>query len=552
MRRLRIISVALLVCIGLVGCGSGEDHKFPNRISPDIGPDGTKTLRKGNGAEPQTLDPAQASGVPAANVLYDMYEGLVTYSRTGDVIPGVAKSWDVSDDGKTYIFHLRHDARWSNGKPVTAQDFVFSLRRAVAPATASPYADIHSPIVNASAITSGKKDPSTLGVTAIDAHTLKIQLHDRTPFFLQTLAHPSSYPVYPPAVKQWGNQFTQPAHAVSDGAYVLKSWQVNNKIVLTRNRYYRDNKDTKIDRVVYYPIGDSNSELSRYQSGALDFTYSAPSSKLEAIHKHIPKQMHAVPGLGLYYLGFNVTRPPFKDNPKLRMALSMALDRRIIVQKILRGGQPPGFSYIPGDMHGYDSVTYPWTNWPDKKREAMARKLYHEAGYSKDHPLKVKLLYPSSESNKQIAIVASAMWRRVLGADVIPWNQEWKVYLSTVHRHIDTTLFFAGWIGDYQDPNTFLSILNSHSGNNEPGWDNAAYDRLQSASEHMPNGPQRTAVMHKAEALILKQNPVVPLWFVTNHHLIKPYVKGFVGNPLDVYLTRYLNIVPAGHKGGGS
>lgn len=551
MDRVRVVGALLLACLWLAGCGSGDDHGFPDRITPAIAPDGTKTLRKGNGAEPQTLDPGKASGVPAANILYDLYEGLVTYSHEGDVVPGVAKSWDISDDGKTYIFHLRHDARWSNGQPVTAGQFVFSLRRAVAPATASPYADIHSPIVNAAAITTGDKDPSTLGVTALDKHTLKIRLHERTPFFIKTLAHPSSYPVYPPAVKKWDDAFTQPGHAVTDGAYQMQSWRVNNKIVLKRNPHYRDNKDTKIDRVVYYPIDNKNSELSRYQAGGLDFTYSAPSSKLERIDRHIPEQMHAVPGLGLYYFGFNVTKAPFKGKPKLRMALSMALDRRILVKKILRGGQPPGFSYVPGDMHGYDSEAYPWADWPDDKRKAVARKLYHEAGYSEEHPLEARLLYPSSNANKQISIVATAMWRRVLGANIIPWNQEWKVYLSTVHRHIDTEIFFAGWIGDYQDPNTFLTILNSHSGNNEPGYDNPRFDRLQSASAHMPSGPKRSAVLHKAESIILNDNPVMPIFFVTTHHLIKPYVKGFIGNPLDAYPSRYLDIEPR-HKQGGS
>lgn len=553
MRRVRVISVLLLACLGLTACDSGQDQGFPNRIQPDIAPDGTKTLRKGNSAEPQTLDPAKSSGVPAANILYDLDEGLVTYSRQGDIVPGVAKSWDISADRKTYVFHINHDARWSNGKHVTAPQFVYSLRRAVAPKTASPYADIHSPIVNASAITDSKKAPDTLGVTALDKYTLQIRLNRPTPFFLKTLAHPSSFPVYPPAVKKWGNAFTQPAHAVSDGAYKLVYWRVNNKIVLERNPYYRDNKDTKIDRVVYYAIDNPNSELSRYQSGALDFTYTAPSSKLETIKKHIPKQDHAVPYLGLYYFVFNLTTEPFKSHPKLRMALSMALDRSIITDKILRGGELPAYSYIPTMMHGYQSVAYPWARLSRAKRHALARKLYHEAGYSKDHPLHATLLYPTSEASKQLAIVATAMWRKVLGADIVTRNQEWKVYLSTIHRHDpDVKLFFAGWVGDYQDPNTFFSILNSASGNNEPAYDKPAYDRLQAESEHMPNGPERAAIMHKAEAMILKDNPVIPLYFAAEHHLVKPYVKGFAGNPLEVYLTRYLDIEPAStHKGNG-
>lgn len=549
MRRLCWVCLVLAVCLAPAGCGSSG---FADRIAPDVSASGIKTLRKGNGAEPQTLDPAKASGVPAANILYDLYEGLVTYSRRGDVVPGVAKSWDISADRKVYTFHLRADARWSNGTPVTAGQFVFSLRRAVAPATESPYADIHSPIVNATAIIDGRKKPDTLGVTALDAHTLQIRLKAPTPFFIETLAHPSSYPVYPPAVRRWGDAFTRPAHAVTDGAYRLSYWRVNDKIVLTRNRYYRDNVDTHIDRVVYYPISDTNSELSRYQAGALDFTAGVPSAKLDAIRAHIPQQDKMVPYLALYYFAFNLTRPPFAHHPKLRMALSLALDRGIITDKILRGGELPAYSYVPTAMHGYHSVTYPWAGWSRARRHALARKLYREAGYSVAHPLKAELMYPSSESAKRLAIVATAMWRKVLGADVTTRSQEWKVYLQTMRRHADADLYLAGWVGDYQDPNTFLSILNSNSGNNESGYHSARYDRLQEESEHMPNGVRRTAILHQAEALILSDNPVLPIYFDTAHHLLKPYVKGFTGNPLDVYLSRYLNIVPGPAAAHGS
>ncbi len=488
--------------------------------------------------------------MPAANIEVNLYEGLVTHAADGKLVPGDAKSWDVSPDKTTYTFHLRRNAKWSNGAPVTAQQYVYSLRRAVAPATASPYADIHSPIVNASAITDNKKPLDALGVKALDAHTLQVRLRKPTPFFLNTLAHPSSFPVYPPAVNKWGNSFTQPGHAVTNGPYEMQSWRVNDKIALKRNPYFWDNKDTKIDRVVFYPITDGNSELSRYQAGTLDWTYGVPSSKIQMIKDRVPDQYKAVPTLGSYYLDFNITKPPFKDNRKLRLALSMALDRQVMVDKILRGNEPPGYSWVPGVVRGYKSVQFPWADWSDAKREARARQLYHEAGYSREHPLKADLLYvSSSENEKRISIVAAAMWRKVLGAQITTTNQEWKVYLQTARRKTDTELVFAGWIGDYQDPNTFFSIMKAASGNNYTGYASPVYDRLISASEHTPNGPKRTKLMHKAEATLLHDSPIIPLFFVTSHHLVKPYVKGFEPNPLDQYYARYFDIVPAKSPG---
>ncbi|MFC3104040.1 peptide ABC transporter substrate-binding protein [Salinisphaera aquimarina] len=541
----RLLICLILACAGLAACGGGEDPgSFPVKISPEVRADGTTVFRRGNGAEPGTLDPHQARGVPAANILRDLYAGLVSVSPSGDLEPGDAESWQVSDDKRVYTFTLRADAKWSNGKPVTATDYVYSLRRGVDPATASPYAQLHAPIVNAIAIIAGDKAPDTLGVKALDTRHLQITLKKPTPYFLGTLAHASSYPVYRPAVEQYGDTFSQPGHAVTNGAYKMDSWRVNSMIAITRNDQYWDNANTAIDRVEYYPIADANSELSRYQAGELDWAGVIPPSRLETVQKYIPAQFKAVPTLGVYYYGLNLRHAPFKDAPRLRQALSMAIDRQVIVDKITRGNEVPAYGWIPPAVEGYDGPKFAWADLSDADREARAKKLYAEAGYSRDKPLQVEIRYNSNEGNKKIASVISAMWRGVLGADVTLRNEEWKVYLNSVRQGSDTEAFRMAWIGDYDDPNTFFELMHSAFGLNGTTYASRTYDALQEQQAHMPDGSERDAVMHKAEATLLADNPVIPIYFYTSKYLVKPYVKGFVGNALDIYYSKDLRIEP--------
>lgn len=546
MRLHRILCGLLLVCAGLSACGGGSDDSksFPVKISPEVHEDGTTVLRRGNGAEPGTLDPHQARGVPAANILRDLYAGLVSISPGGDVEPGDAESWQVSDDKLTYSFTLRADAKWSNGAPVTATDYVYGLRRSVDPATASPYAQLHAPIVNANAIIAGDKAPDTLGVTALDDRHLRISLKAPTPYFLGTLAHPSSFPVYRPAIEKYGDAFTQPKNSVSNGAYRIDSWRVNSMIALTRNTNYWDNANTAIERVEYYPIVDANSELSRYQAGELDWAGMVPISQLDTVRAKIPGQLKIVPTLGVYYYGLNVRHAPFKDAPKLRQALSMAIDRQVIVNKITRGDEVPAYGWIPPVVEGYAGAQFSWAKLSDEKREAKARELYQAAGYSKDKPLEVEIRYNSNDGNKKIASVISAMWRGVLGAKVTLRNEEWKVYLDSVRQGTDTQAYRLAWIGDYDDPNTFFELMNSDFGLNGTGYASDKYDALQERQAHMPDGGERTKVMKQTEARLLADSPVIPIYFYTSKYLVKPYVTGFEGNALDVYYSKDLAIEP--------
>lgn len=541
----RIVLCLVLACLGVAACGDGGSDRFPVKSAPAIGDDGTQTLRRGNGAEPESLDPHQARSVPAANVLRDLYEGLISIAPAGEIEPGGAESWQISDDRQTYTFKLRNDARWSNGEPVTAGDYVYALRRSVDPATGSPYAQLHAPIVNATDVIAGDKPPETLGVKALDDHTLEIRLKAVTPYFLGTLAHASSYPVYRPAVEAHGGAFTQPANAVTNGAYAMAGWRVNASIALKRNSHYWDNENTAIERVEFYPITDVNSELSRYQAGELDWTATVPIARLETIRAHVPDQLRTVPSLGVYYYGYNIRRAPFKDSPELRQALSMAIDRQVIVNKITRGDEVPAYGWIPTVVRDYEGVRFDWSTLVDEDRKARARELYHEAGYSEENPLEVGFRYNTNDGHRKIASVVAAMWRDVLGAEVTLRNEEWKVFLQNVREGHDTEIYRAGWIGDYNDPNTFLEVMNSGFGINGTGYASDRFDTLQTQAAHMPDGEARTAVIRDAEAQLLADNPVIPIYFYTSKSLLKPYVTGFEGNALGAYYSKDLAIEPA-------
>lgn len=539
-----ILFCLLCVAIGLSACSSDESEQFPVKNTPEIRADGTQVLRRGNGAEPESLDPHQARSVPAANVLRDLYSGLVQIAPDGDIVPADAQSWDIGEQGLVYTFKLRADARWSNGEPVTAQDYVYSLRRSVDPATGSPYAQLHAPIVNANAIIHGDKPPQSLGVRALDDHRVEITLKAPTPYFLGTLAHSISYPVYRPAIEAHDAAFTQPGNAVTNGAYTMADWRVNSMIGLERNSEYWDDANTAIDRVEFYPITDSNSALSRYQAGELDWSTKVPISRYDAIEKYISDQLHTQPTLGVYYYGLNVRRAPFKDAPELRRAMSMAIDRQVIVDKITRGGELPAYGWIPPVVEGYAGAQFKWMNLSATERETKARELYAEAGYSEEKPLEVEIRYNSGDGNKKIASVMASMWRSVLGADVTLRNEEWKVFLDNVRQGTDTQAYRMAWIGDYDDPNTFFELMNSDFGLNGTGYASAEYDRLQEGQAHMPAGSERNKTMKQAEATLLADSPVIPIYFYVSKYLIKDYVTGFEGNPLDAYYSKDLAIEP--------
>ena len=481
-------------------------------------------LRKGNGPEVESLDPHKIEGVSAANVLRDLYEGLVAEGPKAELVPGAAESWTISDDQLTYTFRLRPNGRWSNGDPVTSDDFVAGMRRSVDPATGSHYAQMLAPIENAEAVIAGKLPPERLGVTAVDAQTLVIKLKGPTPYLLGMLVHASTYPIHRASLSRYGAQFAQPGKLVSNGPYTLKERVVQSHITLERNSYYWDNANTRIATVQYLNTEDLNSEFKRFRAGELDWTYEIPAAQAQWIRANMAHEYQVNTYLGVYYYGFNVSRPPFKENPKLRRALTLALDRKVICEKVLGMGEQPADAWVPPGTLGHRTARAQWSGWTREQSLAEARRLYAQAGYTADHPARVELLYNTHENHKKVATAIAAMWKQWLGVDVVLVNQEWTVYLQTRRLKATTEVFRAGWIGDYNDANSFLEILQSAHGLNDTGYASAEYDELLGKAAVEPDPARREQWMHEAEAKLLEDLPVIPIYFYVTKRLVSPRV----------------------------
>ncbi len=503
------------------------------------------TIHRGNGAEPETLDIHRSSGVPEANIQRDLFEGLVAEAADGSLIPGVAKSWSISDDGKTYTFHLRDDARWSDGSPVTAADFVYGFTRALAPKTASDYAFILWPVKNAEAFSKGElDDPKALGIEAVDAQTLKISLERPTPYFLGLLTHHMAYPAPHQAIEKHRRQWTRPGNMVSNGAYRLVEWQPQSRIRLEKNPHYHAADTVQTDTIIYLPTEDKNTELKRFRAGELDITEDVPSSQIPWIEKNLPDAFHSTPYIGTYYFAFNLGTEPFKGQPNLRRALALAIDRKLLTDKVTKGGEIPALGWVPPGVRDYQPQSMAEASLEQKAREEKARQLYAEAGYDRSNPLTVELLYNTSDNHKKIAIAVAAMWKKVLGVKTRLRNEEWKVYLDSRKKR-DFQVIRAGWIGDYNDAHTFLSLFHSDVGQMNPaGYANPAYDELMDAAENSLDPTKRAELMQQAEALLLADLPLIPIYYYTTQHLVSPRIEGWEDNVMDVHPSRFLRKHP--------
>jgi len=498
-------------------------------------------FHRGNGAEPETLDPHKLTGITEANITYDLFEGLVTMDPHGQETPGAAESWTVSDDGLVYTFNLRKDGKWSNGEPVTADDVVYSFRRLVDPATAADYGYILAPVTNADQINSGElKDVTQLGVEAVDQYTVKVTLKASTPYFTGILAHSSCQIVNKAAIDKFGDTWTRPGNSVSNGAYTVAEWVPQSKLVLKKNPNFHDAANVKIDTVVYYPTEDLDEEYKRFQAGELDFTYDVPSERIKAAAAEMPKEFHNAPYFGTYFYGINMTKEPLSTNLALRKALMLAVNREVLTDKITQGGEQPAYAWVPPGVPGYEQQKIEGADMTQEERNELAKKYYAEAGYSESNPYKVEILYNTSENHKKIAVAIASMWKQTLGVDATLKNEEWKVYLDTREQK-QYQLARMAWIGDYLDPSNFMEQHTQYAGTqNDLGYNNATFDGDLRKAQVTPENGERMKILEAAEKTFLTDVPIIPIYHYTNQHLVSTKITGYYDNLLGWNLTRYM------------
>ena len=510
------------------------------------GPDTTlgteSVLHRGNGPEPESLDPHKSRSTQAADVIRDIGEGLVGYSPEGELVAAAAERWEVSEDGLSYDFWLRPEARWSSGETVTAGQFVYSFRRLVNPETAAFYTLALAGIENASAIIAGDLPPESLGAEALDDFHLQIRLNNATPYFLDLLTHPSAFPVHSGSIEQHGGAFARARNLLSNGAYKLDAWELGSVIRLSRNEHYWNNAGTAIDKVYHYVTPEPQVELNRYRAGELDTTASIPPEAFAALKEERPEELRASPYLGVYYYGLNLTREPFKGNPKLRQALSIAIDREILAEKITGRGETPAYSWVPPGVDNYEAIRSPYADMTQEERHATARRLYKESGYSEENPLKVELRYNTSETHQRIALAIQSMWRVVLGFEATLINEEFQVLLYNMRNKELTQVFRTSWIGDYNDPHSFLQVMQSDNPSNLTGYASAEYDSLMQRASEQSDPEWRQRYLEEAERVLLADHPLIPLYFYVSKHLVNRRVLGWGDNVLDYHYSQHLSI----------
>ena len=478
----------------------------------------------------------------AAEVLRDIGEGLVAYSATGELVGAAAESWSISDDGLTYTFKIRPEARWSNGDAVTAEHFVFSLRRLVDPATAAFYAQAIAAIVNAEAIIASEMAPSALGAEVIEDNALLITLERPMPYLLSLLTHPSTFPVHPGGVAAHGTAFTRPENLLSNGAYKLDAWEPGSVLKLSRNEQYWNNAETSIEAVNYHVLTQEMTELNRYRAGEIDVTGSIPPDSFEQVREQYRDEMHIAPYLGVYYYGYNLTKPPFAGNSALRQALSMAIDRETLVEKVTGRGEAPAYSWVPPGVDNYDPRRLSYADMTQDERNAGARRLYRDAGYNEDRPAQIELRYNTSDTQQRIALAVQSMWRDVLGVETTLINEEFQVLLANMREAEITQVFRSSWIGDYNDAHTFLSILQGGSPSNMPRFANDEYDDLMRRAAEQVDPLARRLYLEEAERVLLGEHAVIPLYFYVSKHLVSPRVRGWGDNVLDYHYSQHLSL----------
>ncbi|MFE0752957.1 peptide ABC transporter substrate-binding protein [Inquilinus sp. NPDC058860] len=500
-------------------------------------------LNAGNSQEPESLDIHKSSGISEANIQNDLFEGLLTQDAKAQPIPGAAESWTVSDDGKTYTFKLRADGKWSDGTPVTAGDFVFAWKRLLDQKTASPYGYFIDQVVNAKDIRLGNKPADTLGVKAVDDRTFEVTLVGPTPYFLSTLTHHATFPLSRANIEKFGDDYIKPGSLVSNGAYKLAEAVPQSHVKLIKNPEFHASADVKIDTVNYFVTEDVDAELARFKAGELDYTYTLPNQQIPELKQTMADEVRIVPYIGTYYYTVNLTHEPWKSHPELRHALSLAIDRDVMVGKIIQGGELPAYAFVPPGMSNYAAWTPKEAGETQAQRDAEAKELFAKAGYGPDKPLQVEISYNTSENHKRIAVAIGAMWKQKLGVDTTLTNLEWGTMQSALRKKEYKDVARTSWIGDFDDPSNFLDLFRSTSGEqNYPGYASPDYDRLMDAAVAEADLAKRGQILAQAEQLFMAEQAIIPIYYYTSKRMLSTKVKGWQDNVLDNHLSRWLTV----------
>ena len=500
-------------------------------------------LHRSNGQEVQDLDPHTANSTGEFNILSALLEGLVAEDPQDlHPVPGVAERWEISPDGKTYTFHLRADAKWSNGDPVTSRDFLLSFRRILSPALAADNAYMLYAVANAEAFNKGKlKEFDEVGFRAPDDRTLVISLASPTPYFLSLLSHYSWFPIHGPTVEKFGpvfergSRWTRPGRFVGNGPFTLEDWRVNVRVSVKKSPLYWDAKTVTLNGIVFHTIDSLNVEERAFRSGQVHTTDAIPINRIDRYRREAPELLRIDPYLGTYFYRVNTTKPPL-DNRLVRRALAMSIDRQTIVDKVTRGAQLPATSFTPPNTAGYTAdAVLPYD--VDGARRALA-----DAGFPDGRGLPpIEILFDTSENHRTIAEAIQQMWRENLNVTASLVNQEQKVYFNS-RRQMDYQVVRSSWIGDYNDPNSFLDLWVTSGGNNMTGWSNPAYDALIAEARQAANPAARFAAFQKAEATLLEEAPILPIYFYTHCFLLRPNVKGWYPTILDHHPYKHVRL----------
>jgi oligopeptide transport system substrate-binding protein len=493
---------------------------------------------RGANGDVQSLDPHKTETVEEFNITNDLFLGLMTSSADGNAVAGASVDQKVSADGKVWTFTLRPGAMWSDGSPVTAEDFVYSMRRLVTPDTAAAYAYLANPILNAEDIIAGKKKPEELGVKAIDAATLEVTLKGATPYFLELMAHNSFFPVQKANVEKFGNDFVKPGNLVSNGAFTLAENVPNDHIKVVKNPKFYDAAAIKLDAVNFIPTEDRAAGVKRYKAGEVDSMNDFPTEQLADLRKDLTTQIREAPQLATYYYIFKFKKAPW-DNIKLRNAISMVIDRDYLAEKAWSGAMLPAYSLVPPGLVGYTPQETDFAKMDQLDREDAAKKVFEELGISPAKPMKLEIRY-TAEGHKNTAVAVQDMLKPY-GFDVSLITTDGKTHYSYLEQKGDFDLARAGWVADYKDPGTFLDLGHTGFGNNYGEWTNAEFDKLTDAASTEPDPAKRIALLQQAEAILVKEQSIMPLLYYANHNIVSPKLKGFVDNIMDKHPSRFIS-----------